>query len=188
MKVKRFKNLWTMGLILCGAILVLIYFAKIFFPEFVVEVAQVESIARIGHYIDTHKWAWYLASWILSFICYYFYCGACCSKKIFSWKEILIISITNSIVYLSNALIPNQYTAINIISMIVLPFILKGNFKNTTICFSTLNLLQTITLEIRGLILMIASYNFATLLILMIDVYIFQVLLYFLFNFKKGEL
>lgn len=50
-----------------------------------------------------------------------------------------------------------------------------------------MNFLQFLTLEIRGLNLKIADYNFATFLILMIDVYIFEFLLYFLFNFKQEK-
>ena len=40
MKIKKFDNIWIMGLILCGAILVFLYMLKIFFPSFVVETAQ----------------------------------------------------------------------------------------------------------------------------------------------------
>ena len=72
MKIKRFDNLWLMGLILCAVILVAVYVLKIFFPHFVIEVAQIESVTVVGHYIDTHKWAWYLASFVLSFFVYYF--------------------------------------------------------------------------------------------------------------------
>ena len=46
MKVKRFNNLWAMGLILFGAILVAFYLAKIFFPEFIVGVAEIPAIVN----------------------------------------------------------------------------------------------------------------------------------------------
>ena len=49
MKVKRFNNLWAMGLILCGVLLIAFYVAKIFFPEFIV-----------GEFADLHPNGTYL--------------------------------------------------------------------------------------------------------------------------------
>jgi hypothetical protein len=66
-----------------------------------------------------------------------------------------------------------------------MPLVMKGNFKNTVITFSAINILQSVTLEIRNIGLMISEYNFATLMILMIDYYILIVLLYLFFNYKK---
>ena len=93
MKIKRFKNLWLMGLIMSGAILGAIYLLKIFMPQFVINVAHIDSIVNIGHYIDTHKWAWYLASFILSFITYYLVCCASCKVKKLNVKQILIVVV-----------------------------------------------------------------------------------------------
>lgn len=87
MKIKRFENVWIMGLILSGAILIFLYILKLIFPSFVIETAQNEQICKIGRYIDTHKWAWYLASSILSFTLYYLSCCACCRKKRLSTKR-----------------------------------------------------------------------------------------------------
>lgn len=47
MRVKRFNNKWIMGLILCGAILIVLYIAKLIFPSFVVETAQNERILTL---------------------------------------------------------------------------------------------------------------------------------------------
>lgn len=187
MKIKRFNNLWTMGLVLSASILGLVYLLKIFCPEFVIQVAHTESIVTIGRYIDTHKWAWYLVSIILSFAVLYLHCCACCKKKKLSYNELLIIAIALTIMFISKEFLPNQYTIINLSSNIVLPYLMKADFKATTVCFVAINLLQTLTLEIRDLSAMIIDFNFATFLILMIDIYIVQVLLYFLFNYEKEK-
>lgn len=176
-----------MGLILCGAILLLIYVAKIFFPEFVVEVAQIESITRIGRYIDTHKSAWYVATTIMTFISYYLICCASCGKKFLNKKEVLIVFATILILYFVQEFLPKQYTVLNIISLILLPCIFNGKFVNTVIVFSATNLLQTITLEVRNIQLMIINYNYATFMVLTIDFYILSALFYCLYNFEKGE-
>ena len=55
MKVKKFNNLWAMGLILFGAILVAFYLAKIFFPEFIVGVAEIPAIVNFGNLIDGER-------------------------------------------------------------------------------------------------------------------------------------
>lgn len=185
MKIKRFNNLWSMGLILSAVIILAIYICKIFFPEFVVEVAQVESITAIGHFIDKNKWSWYIVSIILSFFVYYFYCCACCKKKSLPWKEVLYIVGMIAIVYLTREFFPNQYTSVNISSMILLPLLMNGDFKATCVSFIATNFVQTITLEIRGLALLISNFNYATLLILCFDSYIIIGLLYCFYNYKE---
>ena len=52
MKIKRFDNIWIMGLILSGTILVMLYVVKLLFPSFIIETAQNEKICLIGNYID----------------------------------------------------------------------------------------------------------------------------------------
>lgn len=188
MKVKRFNNLWTMGLILCAGLLLVIYIAKLFFPNFVIEISHTENILKIGHYIDNHKWAWYLATFIVTFVSYYLICCACCKAKILKIKELLMIAITIVILFLIKEFLPSQYTSTNISSMILLPFLMKGNFKATTIVFVATNFLQTMSLEIRGLSLLIADFNYATFLILTIDYYIVCLLFYFLFNYERENL
>ena len=187
MKIKRFDNLWLMGLILCGAILGGVYVLKISFPNFVIEVAHIESITRIGHYIDNHKWAWYLASIVVSLITYYFIGCATCGKMYLSKTETIIVICTTLILYSIKELLPSIYIVSNMSSLILMPLILKADFKATTIVFVSTNFLQSITLQIRGLSAMVTDYNFATSLILTIDFYILLALLYFYFNYEKQK-
>ena len=97
----------------------------------------------------------------------------------------LYVLITIMALFVIREFLPNQYTSANISSMILLPFIMKGNFKATTAVFVSTNFVQTMTLEIRNISLMVSDFNFATLTILMIDYYILEVLFYFLFNHNK---
>ena len=187
MKIKRFKNLWFMGLILSAIILGAIYLLKIFMPHFVIEVAHIDSIVSIGHYIDTHKWAWYLASFALSFfVCYFTFC-ACCKKKRLTLKETIITIACILILYGIREFLPTHYTPLNYCIMIFLPMLFKADFKATAICFVASTYLQALTLEIRGLSTMIIDVNYATFLILCIDVYIMIWLLYCYFNFDNKE-
>lgn len=187
MKIKKFNNLWTMGIILMGAMLLFVFALKFICPELVIEIAHIESIVKIGRYIDTHKWAWYIASGLLSFISYYLICCASCENKKLNAKENIILIVFIIIIYLVKEYLPKYYTTLNYISLIFLPFLFKGKFMNTVVVFSLTNILQAVTLEIRNISLMIIDFNYATLTILLIDVYILEVLLYFAFNYKKGE-
>jgi hypothetical protein len=71
--------------------------------------------------------------------------------------------------------------------MVFIPMLFKGDFKATSISFALMNFVQTITLDIRGLSLMISDFNFATLLVLMIDYYTLIILLYLYFNYKMDK-
>lgn len=187
MKVKRFNNLWLMGLILSAIILGAIYILKIFLPQFVIEVAHIPSITAIGHYIDNNKWAWYLATILLSFVNYYLLCCAACRKKKLNKKECLLILIATLSLLAVKEILPSQYTICNFISLLGLPYLMRAGFGDVLVIFCSTNLLQSLTLEIRNLNLMIADFNYATLMILTIDVYILLILFYFYFNYKKGD-
>lgn len=187
MKIKRFNNLWAMGLILCGVLLIAIYLIKIICPEFVIEISHNENIVKIGKVIDSNKILVYITSFALSFFVLYLTCCACCQKKYLSLKECLVITILLMLGYLIKEFLPKQYTIVSLCIPLILPLILKGKFSLTIIHFVILNLLQTITLEIRNLSTMVLDFNFATLIVLMIDYYITIILLYFAFNSNKKE-
>lgn len=144
MKVKRFNNLWAMGLILFGAILVAFYLTKIFFPEFIVGVAELPSIVKFGNYVDTHKWAKHLFN--IATICFtaYFYFGACCRTYKFSWKGNCVILLDILILTVFTEFIPKYYTTINYVCMVFIPFLLcvvennlsKETFISTILCYT----------------------------------------------------
>lgn len=195
MKIKKFKNLWTMGLIIFGAILTAFYLAKLIFPEFVVELAQIESVVKFGEYVDTHKWAYYLFSFIVSFIAGYFYCGACCRKKRLQFKDLCMIAIMVVSLIAIESLLLQYYVVFNTILMLGVPTLICLTDKQTDVkyLYSTVGtftfyyLAQLFSLEIRNLATMITFSNSATLTILLIDVYIWAILLYNYFNFKENK-
>ena len=195
MKIKKFNNLWTMGLVLVIAILVVLNVAKWVFPEFVIEVAQTEQIVKFGQYVDTHKWAWYLFSISNSFILSWFYCCACLRKKYLNMKDIVVTLLFIGLTYVILELLPQQYVGLSLTIQILHPMILAIINKNkdykvlysTGICFAVNNICQLFSLTIRNIGQLILCYNVATITILTIDLYIWTILLYFLFNYKRSE-
>jgi hypothetical protein len=195
MKIKRFNNLWTMGLIILIGILVAIYCVKIINPAFIVGVAETESIVKIGTYIDTHKWAYYLANIIISFVVEYFYCCACCRKIKLKLRDLVVVIISIVISLLAQTFIPQFFSVIDICLLVAMPMIINAMDKNYDasklysfgITFIVHNLSQIISLQIRDVALMISQHNFATYIVLLIDAYIWLFVMYNLFNFKKEQ-
>lgn len=194
MKIKKFKNLWTMGLIIFGAILVTLYLAKLIVPEFVVKIAEVDSIVRFGTYVDTHKWALYLFNFVTSFIAGYFYCCASCRKRFLTFVDNTILITEILFMFVIEKFLPDYLLVINIVCMILMPLIICFKDKQTDIkylystgvCLSINLLSQVLSLLIRNISMMITATNSATFSILLIDGIIWMVLLYNFYNFKEN--
>lgn len=195
MKIKRFNNLWTMGLIILIGILVTIYCVKIINPAFIVGVAETESIVRIGTYIDTHKWAYYLFTGITSFVVEYFFCCACCKKLKLRLRELIVVFCSVCIALLTQAFIPQYFSVVDICLLVSMPMIINLMDKNLDssklysfgITFLVHNIAQIMSLQIRDIITMISYPNSATYIVLLIDAYIWLFIMYNLFNFKREK-
>ena len=184
-----------MGLILFGAILVLFYVAKIFFPEFIVGVAEIPSIVEFWNFVDSHLWAFLIFHATISFIGGYIYCCACCRQNKLSKKQTLIF-VAFTILYI----ILQQFAVkisqpYNYVMLVLAPLLMclvsenisKETFISTVVCFSFDITMQALSLVIRDVVVLSSCLNSATMTILLIDAYICKVLLYLFFNFKKGE-
>lgn len=195
MKIKKFKNLWTMGLLLTGGALVTLYLIKLIFPNFIVGVAQLPSIVKIGTFVDSNIFLYYAFNFITSIIVAYFFCCASCRKKRLDYIDLIIVISLTIILNLLQVFLPLHYVYFNLLTMIACPCLICFKdkridikyFYSTIICFSIHILAQILSLEIRGISTLISYPNSATYTILLIDVYICQFLLYNYFNFKENE-
>ena len=193
MKVRKFKNLWLMGLIMFGVILSTIYILKLVCPEFVIGVAELPAIVIFGNYVDTHIWAYYVFTFFTSIAVNYFYVCACCRKKCPSLRDWCIMIAQVLFLFVVQKYLPEYYLTLNILSMLVVPMLIcvldrKTEIKYfySTVGCLTINLLaQMFSLLIRDISTKIAYPNSATYFILLIDVYIWSVLLYNYFNYKE---
>lgn len=182
-----------MGLILTGAILVLFYIAKIFFPEWIVGVAEIPNIVKFGNYVDSHKWAHHLYNFSFGYFIGYIYCGACCRNYRLGYKGHIAIFVSTLLLRIISTFANGFYNSINYLNLVFTPFMVcvlnkntsKETFVSTIVCFSVDILSQVLSLGIRNISLMATSINSATFTILLIDVVIWRVLLYLYFNYKK---
>lgn len=191
--MKKFKNLWTTGIIICLALLVVFYLIKTIFPQFVVGVAQTDAIVKFGHYVENNKWAFYLFSFATSMFGYYFICCAGCrTRKLTIW-QFLILTFTTILLFVVQIKIPTLYLSLNMLSIVGLPTLFCFMNKNegikylysitTTFCIHTFA--QWFSLQIRDISMLISRQNIATYTILLIDAYIWLVLLYNYYNYKE---
>ena len=192
-KVKRFKNIWTMGLILFGAILTFFYVAKLFFPEWIIGVAETPRLVEIGAYIDGNIVLKQVVNITIGLIFGYIYCCACNQIPKLDRKGLIIHFVSVGAVALSLMLGFSFYTIINYINIIVTPLLIaligkRLNYKvimSTIICFIVDIGAQVLSIQIRDLTQMVHTINTATVLVLCIDAYIWKILLYFYYNEKR---
>lgn len=195
MKIKKFKNLWTMGIILFSLILITLYLLKLIVPEFVIKIAEIDAVVKFGNYIDSHQWAYYLFNFIVSLFTYYFFCCACCRKHKLRLIDISIISIINIILFIIQRYMSEFYVYFNVISLILCPALIClidkrteiKYFYSTCIVFTIHLIAQIISLSIREISTLISFPNSATFTLLVIDGFIWLVLLYNYYNFKETK-
>lgn len=198
MKVKRFDNLWTMGLILTSAILVLFYIAKIFFPELIVGVAEISFFVKLGNFVQSNKWYLHIFNFITGYVHGYIFFCACIRKTHLNWKNNLILAAELILLRLFSEFYPTQYTTFSCAFMAITPFFMclfdknlgKDTFTSTIVCFSLELAFEFLSLVVRNLLVMTTQPNAVTVLVLMIDVFIWRIMLYLFFNNKnkiKGE-
>jgi hypothetical protein len=195
MKIKRFKNLWLMGIIIIGALLVGFELIKLIKPEFIIEIAEIPSVVKFGNYVQNNLWAYYLFVFTTSFVSYWFLCCACCRKKYLNWKECLIISIIIITLYGIQHHFIIYYSLLNTISLVLVPILLciinKYSDKKYFISIFVVNILhqifQILSLEIKNLVPMVNYPNIISVTILLIDMFIWQILLYNYFNYKENK-
>lgn len=181
------KKVWTAMLVLTVVFLCFLYVAKIFFPQEFVMCIENERLIQIGNFIDNHRLIYYVFCAITSFITYYLYCGACCKKLKFNFKEILFIICTIVGIRLINFVDVNIATHLNISSFIFIPAILKGDLKLTSITYLIHGLAQILSLSIRNLPMYLSTNNTVIIVLLSIDMYFWLLLLFIIFNYKKEE-
>ena len=165
------------------------YILKIFFPEqFVLQINN-EKLIKVGNYIDNNFILNKLVGAITSYITYWLYLGATCKIKKLSLFQSIIVVATYFGSFLIELISVELCTYYNIIAMIILPAIFKGELKRTAFVFSFHLICQWLSLSIRNLSSMILCYNFAVFLVMGIECYFWLFLFYLLFNYfdKKEE-
>lgn len=184
-----------MGLILFGSMLIFFYIAKLFFPQWIIGVAETPRLIEIGNYIDNSIPLKLLASELIGLVFGYIYCCACLQVPKLDQKGFIIFLTFLTILTLSPLIDFSFYTIFNYVNTLFVPLLIalvskRFDYKvviSTVICFIVDTASQILSIQIRDLTQMVHNINTATMLVLCIDLYIWRILLYFYFNEKRRQ-
>ena len=179
-------------MILVAVFLLAFYIAKIFFPSWFVLQIQNESLVKIGTFIDSHWWMYSLCSAITSFIAYSLYV-LCIKQKLFiNWIDLIIILSSIIVGQLVYWFAPQHYNTVSFLILVNLPMLCsikskvdKQFYIRSVVVFSIHTIFQLLSLNIRGIINIINTYNYMTLFLMTLEAYFWLLLMYFYFNYNK---
>lgn len=167
--------------------LVALYVLKIFFPEQFVMAIQNEKFIEIGNFIDSKEWLSYICSGITSFITMYLYLCAVGKRWVLPWKILLaliVIIIGTQVLYLYDSSFAN---GIMTMSMFVLPYFMGAKLGVTAFTFSVHYSSQLMSLKIRNLPFLLTNINSIIAIFMTFECYLWLLLLYLYFNYKKEK-
>ena len=182
------KKVFISMLVLTISFLVSFYVLKIFFPQEFVMSIQNEQLIKIGTFIDTHKWAYYICSGFTSFVIYWLFLCGCKGKLHLSWKECLAILISIILSFVIKLYDVNITSHIRIISFFIIPMMFNMDLKRATIIYSFHGLAQILSLGIRNLPMYLTCVNSIISICITFECYLWLLLFYIIFNYKKKEI
>ena len=171
------KRLFESMLLLCISLLILSYFIKIFLPNYFIMTITNENFLILANFIDEHLILRYTVSTVTGFITYYLFVCACAKLTKIDIKGciiILIMVLVGHIIY--------NYTCFGIhygvCSMFLLAAVFGGNLKDTALIYTIHGLAQILSLNIRSVSILIEQYSYAQFLVMLLDTYIWLILLW----------
>ena len=176
-------------LVLSIVFLIGMYVLKIFFPQEFVLAIENERIIAIGQFIDSHQWLYYICCGVTAFVTYYLYCCACSGRLWLKWYEVVYILITIVLIRVISLYANDSISlVINWTSFAFLPALCKGDMKRCGFIFTTHSLMQVLSLNIRNLMIYFTNTpNFVTSMVVGFESYLWLILMYIIFNYKKKE-
>lgn len=176
----------TLGLILCT--ILAMYIGQIFAPQTFAVVVENPRLLALGSYIDTHKWAYYPATFGFCFLTYWlFVCAACCKKFLNRrevWETVAVIMAS----YLLSGIAPEMATGVHIMGMMALCVSFGANMRDYALVFIVHTVGSLLLIFARGLFIYAVSANFIIGLLAHLEGYLWLLILYLLQNFyEKGD-
>lgn len=183
------KRVLRTMIILCWVFLALYAILKLvpqLASKFVIVVNN-EKIVKAGQFIDEREWLGNIIYFLTTLLTYQFYLCACCHKWFLSIKQYLVSLAIIVPTFIANVFIPQVALILNFVAMIVLPYLLKADFRTFVIIFTTHTLGQLALGYIRSENLMCVDVNFLSQAIMLMDMYVWLLLYYLYANLYKGE-
>lgn len=171
------KRLFDVMLALCLIFLIISYIIQIFLPDYFVITFNSTNFLKLMVFINSHTLIKLILSCITSFITYYIFICACAKLSHIHAKGcIIIIFIVVIGQYMYN------YTGFGIhygvSSMLILAAVFNANLKDTAFIYTIHGLGQILCLNIHRLPILVDQYAFGQTLTLLIDTYIWLILMW----------
>lgn len=181
------KRVITTMIILGWAYLALMVFIKILFADkLLIEISN-SKLILIGNYIDNHVWLEEIVYFLTTFLTYWLYLCAVCRKWTLSilWTTALVCIVV--ILQVIKTLSPTYGTYLDIIVMIVLPYVMKAEYKMVVVIFTMHILGQLALLFVRSMSPSLNGADFITSIVMTVDMYIWLFMYYLYSNKYKGD-
>lgn len=184
------KKVFIAMLILTISFLVSFYVLKIFFPQEFAMSIQNERLIQIGAFVDSNIILTRICSGITTFIIYWLFICASTKKWCLNWKELvssIIIIIVTRLLYFYDG---NIASGISTIGMFLIPVLFNKDLKARPMVFtySVHALSQLLSLKIRSLPIFLTNINSIIAIVLTLECYLWLILFYIIFNYKKKEI
>ena len=183
------RKLYVSMLVLTIFLLVGMYILKIFFPQEFVLAVENEKIISIGNFLDSKEWLYTLCCVVTSTITYYLYiCASSHRIKLKFYELIVIVLVSLGIRLVGLYWSADLRTILSMCSFFVLPAIMGGELKTLSIVYTIHSISQYLTLKIRDLPLFFGNnVNFISGLLLTFECYLWLILMFIIFNYKKEK-
>ena len=178
------RVLWTM-IVLLWVFLLSFAVIKLFFGEWFLIVVENEKILHVGNCIDQSRWLTLLAEALLGFLVTYFYLCSCKAIWRLRWIECFLVVVYSFVMAYFYPLFPTITSTVDGICLILVPILMKVNWKRVVVIFVANDLGQALSLFIRSQPLYLEGANYATSIILVADAYVWILLYYLYANMYK---
>ncbi len=176
----------------CIALLGMILFAKLLFPEAVAELTMTFGVMDFDELIVENIFIRTLVQFIMGYFVYFFYiCAACRIRYMNRIESIIVIGVILLQVVLNYGGINTLYNLVVDVSLLTLPLLFTivrktisvKHFYSTIIAYLAHNCSQVVSMSVRNIGDLIYP-TFCSTFIIMIDAHIVQVLLYLYYTEK----
>lgn len=165
--------------------LVGLYVLKIFFPEQFILSIEIEVLINIGNFIDGRIWLTKICSAVTTFIGLFFFECAVTRKWKLNWKEFVVIIITIVATRLLSLWDVDIANGISVIAMFIIPLINGAKLRELAVVYSIHYSSQLLSLKIRNLPIYLTHINSLIAICLTAECYLWLILFYFYYNYKK---
>lgn len=187
------KRVFVSMVVLVVVFLLGMYILKFFFPEQFLFAIENNTIIEIGNYIDSHAWAAIIFYTIIGVIFDWLYFGAVCKMTVLKPTLIVVIFAYNISNFICSKYAPVEFIeensllfiSINTCYMVLIPMFFTKSIKELSITYCVNNISQALSILIRNIAITTANSNALTAALLSFDNYLWLLLCFVLFNYKK---